>query len=227
MMAVAGTPVASLSEQIDVVVDRGGALWRELHGRPILLTGGTGFFGRWLLESLVRAQAREAFDLNVVVLTRDIAAFHAKAPHLAASRHVHLHEGDVRTFFSPRFDFAYVIHGAATSATETFDGEDPLTKFETAFDGARRVLDAAVGSGKPRVLMLGSGSVYGGLPQALGAVAETYPGAPMTLDTGAGLGHGKRAAEFLCACYADRHDLSVTIAGGFSFGGAYLPRDIH
>lgn len=220
-------PSALVARQIDRVIDRGGALWQELHGRPILLTGGTGFFGRWLLESLVRAQARFGFDLDIAVLTRDPRAFRAKAPHLASSPHVRLHQGDVRSFDAPRSPFAYVVHGAATSAQATFDGEDPLSKFETAFDGTRRVLEAAVAGGKARVLMLGSGSVYGGLSQAVGAVPESYLGAPLTLDTDAGLGHGKRAAEFLCACYADRYDLSVTIARCFSFVGAYLPLKIH
>ena len=219
-------PHVGLSEQIDWVVSRGGARWRELHGRPLLITGGTGFFGRWLLESMVHAQARLGFELDVTVLTRDIESFRSRMPHLAASRHVHLLGGDVRSFVAPRTDFAYVIHGAATSARATFEGEDPLRKFETSIEGTRRVLDAAVVNGA-RLLMLSSGSVYGGLSQALGAVTESFPGAPMTLDTDAGLGHGKRAAEFLCACYADRHDLSVTIARCFSFVGAYLPLDIH
>jgi dTDP-glucose 4,6-dehydratase/UDP-glucose 4-epimerase len=209
---------------LDQVFDRAGPLWSELHAQPILLTGGTGFFGRWLLESLVHAQARLGFDLDVVVLTRDIQAFRTKAPHLAASPHIQLHQGDVRDFIAPRDRFAFIIHGAATSAKATFDGEDPLTKFDTAVGGMRRVLDAALAAGKPRMLVLSSGSVYGG---ATGPLLETYLGAPFTLDTQAGLGHGKRAAESLCACYADRYDLSVTIARCFSFVGAYLPLDIH
>ena len=222
-MSHGGSPGQSLSEQLDSVVDRGGLLWRELHGKSILLTGGTGFLGRWLLESLVHAQRRLGFDLDVVVLTRNIEAFHTKAPHLTASRHLQFCQGDVRDFAVPRTTFAYVIHAAATSAKEAFDGADPLTKFESAFDGTRHVLDIAVASGKARVLILGSGSVYGALSQADGIVSESFRGAPSTFDTEAGPGHGRRAAEFLCACYADRHHLSVTVARCFAFVGAYLP----
>ena len=217
---------SSWAQQLDQVVDRAGSLWSELHRRPILLTGGTGFFGRWLLESLVHAQGRIGFDLDVVVLTRNADAFRVQAPRLTASPHVHLCQGDVRTFTAPRATFAYVIHGAATSAREAFDGADPLTKFEAAFDGTRRVLEVAAASGNPRVLVLGSGSVYGPLSQANGAVCEEYGGAPSTFDTSAGPGHGRRAAEFLCACYADRYDLSVTIARCFAFVGAYLPLNL-
>lgn len=221
-----GSPILSLSKQLDEVVDRGGTLWRELHGKSILLTGGTGFLGRWLLESLVRAQSSLGFDLDVVLLTRNIEAFRAKAPHLAASPHIELCQGDISSFVAPRTAFSYVIHAAATSAKEAFNGADPLTKFQSAVDGTRRVLDVAVASGESRVLILGSGSVYGPLSEADGAVSESYRGAPSTFDIEAGPGHGRRAAEFLCACYGSRHDLSVTVARCFAFVGPYLPLNL-
>ena len=213
-------------DQVDRVVARAGPLWSALDGSSILLTGGTGFFGRWLLETLLRAQSQFDLTLDVAVLTRNPDAFRARAPHLTAVPCLRLLQGDIRTFVQPDAAFSFILHGAATSAKATFDGEDPLAKFETAFNGTRRVLDIAAAS-KARVLMLGSGSVYGGLSQEVGSVGETYLGAPSTLDTQAGLGHGKRAAEFLCAYYADHFDLSVTIARCFSFVGAFLPLNIH
>ncbi|HIJ38624.1 MAG TPA: NAD-dependent epimerase/dehydratase family protein [Rhodospirillaceae bacterium] len=60
-----------------------------------------------------------------------------------------------------------------------------------------------------------------------GACPEDYLGAPPTLDMVAALGHGKRAAEFLCGCYADQYGLAISIARCFSFVGAYLPLTIH
>ncbi len=214
------------SAQVDATVERGAALWRELHGRPVLLTGGTGFFGRWLLEGLVRAGERLDLALDVTVLTRDPAAFRARAPHLADSRHVHLLAGDVRGLRATRTDFAHVIHAAAPTSRAMFEGEDPQARFETAFEGTRAVLEVAAASGA-RVLMVGSGSVYGGLSAAAGPVREDHPGAPSTLDAAAGLAHGKRAAEFLCACHTDRTGLPVVIARCFSFVGAFLPMGIH
>ena len=218
-------PILSLSQQIDVVVERGGMLWQELHGKPIFLTGGTGFLGRWILESLVRAQGRLGFGLDVTVLTRSVEAFRAKAPHLVASPHLQFCQGDIASFATARDDFAYVIHAAATSAREAFDGADPLTKFKSAFDGTRRVLDVAMAS-RARVLILGSGSVYGPLLETNGAVSEAYRGAPSTFDINSGPGHGRRAAEFLCACYASCYGLSVTVARCFAFVGPFLPLNL-
>ena len=213
--------------QVDAVIDRNPDLWRAFDHKPLFLTGGTGFFGRWLLECLVRAHQRLDLHLDVTVVSRNPAGFLAKAPNIAKASFIRFVAGDIQTFPFPEPRFAYVIHGAATSARATFDGEDPLAKFDMAVNGVRRVLDFAVQCRPERMLVLGSGSVYGGLTQDIGAVAETYLGAPSTLDTGAGLGHGKRAAEFITAHYADTHNLSISIARCFSFVGACLPLDIH
>ena len=214
-------------KQVDQVVDRGGEIWRAFDGKPIFMTGGTGFFGRWLLECLLHAQKKFDLDLDIAVVTRNVAAFRDKAPRLGSAPAITFIQGDVQSFPLPAPKYAFVIHGAATSAKATFDGEHPLAKFDMAVNGARRVLDFAAQCRPERTLVLSSGNVYGGLSQDVGAITESYLGAPSTLDSEAGLGHGKRAAEFLCGCYADTHNLSLSIARCFSFVGAYLPLNIH
>ena len=54
-----------------------------LHDARILISGGTGFFGRWLLESLLYANAHRGANLKATVLARNPAAFLARVPHLA------------------------------------------------------------------------------------------------------------------------------------------------
>jgi dTDP-glucose 4,6-dehydratase len=63
-------------------------LWGEARGRRFFLTGGTGFFDCWLVESFCHTHRARGLDAHLTVLTRDSAAF-AKCPHLA---------GDVRNF---------------------------------------------------------------------------------------------------------------------------------
>ncbi|MCJ7773293.1 MAG: hypothetical protein MUP22_09200, partial [Desulfobacterales bacterium] len=46
-------------------------LWEELRGERIFITGGTGFFGCWLLESFCYACDQLDLKANAVVLTRD------------------------------------------------------------------------------------------------------------------------------------------------------------
>jgi dTDP-glucose 4,6-dehydratase/UDP-glucose 4-epimerase len=216
-----------LAQDLARILQRSPALWEMLRGRSLFLTGGTGLFGRWLLETLCHANRELALGLRVTVLTRDAAAFARQAPHLANDTALTLHPGDVRNFVFPQVHFDYLIHGATTSASETFHGEDPLRKFDTLVDGTRHVLDFAVHCGIERFLFLSSGVAYGTQPADMDRIPETYAGAPDTTDVDTALGQAKRAAEYLTTYYSKKHGWNNTIARCFSFAGPFMPLDLH
>ncbi|MFH2139391.1 MAG: NAD(P)-dependent oxidoreductase [Pseudomonadota bacterium] len=216
-----------LAQDLANILKRSPALWEMLRGRSLFLTGGTGLFGRWLLETLCHANRELGLGLRVTVLTRDAQAFARQAPHLAAEHMLTLHSGDVRDFAFTKGHFDYLIHGATTSASETFNGEDPLRKFDTLVDGTRHVLDFAARCGIERFLFLSSGVAYGTQPTDMTHIPESYQGAPDTRDVDTALGQAKRAAEYLTSYYAHKHGWQNTIARCFSFAGPFLPLDLH
>jgi nucleoside-diphosphate-sugar epimerase len=55
-------PTNSLAEDMDHVLAHTRDLWEELRGQRIFITGGTGFFGCWLLESF--AWANDKMNLH-------------------------------------------------------------------------------------------------------------------------------------------------------------------
>jgi len=57
-------------------------LWEELRGKKIFITGGTGFFGCWLLESFAWANDKLKLNAEALVLSRNPEAFAQKVPHL-------------------------------------------------------------------------------------------------------------------------------------------------
>ena len=202
-------------------------LWEELRGSRLFLTGGTGFFGTSLLESFAFANRELQLGASAVILSRDPASFQAQQPHLAADPAIRFHQGDVKAFDFPAGEFTHVIHGAATSARETFENADILAKFDTVTAGTRRVLEFAAARGAKKFLYTSSGVVYGRPPMT--HVPEDYTGAPEPTNTAtlAAWGTSKRTAEFLCACYARKHGFDVKIARCFSFAGPGLPLDVH
>jgi dTDP-glucose 4,6-dehydratase/UDP-glucose 4-epimerase len=218
-------------EPLVEAIDRRFGEGREaLRGARLFVTGGTGFFGRWLLDYLAHVHDRYDIHLGVTVLTRDRLAFaraHHGVAHLLDHPAIRFVEGDVRDFDYPDGRFSHVIHGAHTTARATFNRENPLIQFDTACVGARRVLDFAVQTCARRFLMLSSGSVYSASPAVLTRIPEDFAGAPLTYDVSAALNHGKRAAEFQCAYYGQRNGLKTVIARCFSFVGPGLPLDIH
>ena len=216
-----------LADDLDHILTLTGDIWEELRGKHLFMTGGTGFFGRWLLESFARANEKFNLNAQALVLTRDRDAFKTKAPYLASNPAIKFHIGDVRNFDFPDGEFSYIIHAAATSAAATFNNEDPLIKFDTVVEGTRHTLDFAVKCGAKKFLFTSSGVVYGKQPSGMTHIPEDYIGAPDPMEVNAAWGESKRAAEFLCAYYSKRYGVETKIARCFSFVGPHLPLDIH
>ncbi|HQS09916.1 MAG TPA: NAD(P)-dependent oxidoreductase [Xanthobacteraceae bacterium] len=213
-----------LDDDLDLAVDAVGPAWEALRGARLFLTGGTGFVGRWLLETLARADARLGLGIDAVILTRDPAAFAARAPRLATRPGFSFHRGDVRAFAYPRGDFTHFIHGATDSGGD-LGASDPRAMFDTIALGTKRVLDFAVAKGVSRGLHLSTGAVLGRQPWDLSHMAETFPGAADGAGAFDAYGEGKRAAETLCAVYGRQFGLSVSVARLFAFAGPFQPLD--
>jgi nucleoside-diphosphate-sugar epimerase len=211
-------------------------LWEKLRGQSLFITGGTGFFGRWLLESFVAANRRFQLNAQAVVLSRDPEAFQSRAQHLAADPSVRLVRGDVRTLEvsavrqqlngSTLPGFSFVIHAASETSLPA-NQNNPVAVLENLFEGTRRVLELAVHTGAKSFLLASSGAVYGDQPPELNRVDEGYLGAPDVTSPLAAYGEGKRLAELLCVAYQRKHGLNCKIARGFAFVGPFLALDAH
>jgi dTDP-glucose 4,6-dehydratase len=216
-----------LASDLDEILDLTRHLWDDLRGGRLFITGGTGFFGRWLLESIAWAAHRLDLDLAVVVLSRDVRGFCARAPHLSHHRVLTFREGDIRSLrAAPSDSFTHILH-AATYSSNVSGIVDPVGMFEIIVDGTRRVLELAAESGAHSLLFTSSGAVYGPQPRTLSHIPESYGGAPDPLDRRSAYGEGKRSAEFLCIEYGRAHNIATTVARCFSFLGPHLPLDRH
>ncbi len=219
-------PDNPLAADLDHVLDHTRELWEEMRGERIFITGGTGFFGCWILESFIWANERLNLGCHSVVLTRSPLAFQIKAPHLAAHPTVHLYQGDIRDFVYPSGTFHYMIH-AATESSARLNSEQPLIMLDTIIQGTRRALDFAASCGTQKFLLTSSGAIYGKQPPEMTHIAEDYPGSPDPMNPGSAYGLGKRTAELLCTLYSHQYGFQTKIARCFAFVGPYLPLDAH
>lgn len=189
----------------------------SLRGARLFVTGGTGFFGKWLVSSFIHANHALDLRAKMVLLTRDASRFYGECPDLPGDSSISLCQGDVRSFNFPAGQFSHLIHGAVTS------GKEPLEVFDSIVEGTRRTLECAVRSQVKRVLFLSSGAVYGPQPPSLTYIPETYSGGPDPLLPSSGYGEGKRAAEHRCCVLANANGFETSIARCFAFSGPHLP----
>ena len=199
---------------LDYVLAAAGESWKALRQRRIFITGGTGFVGTWLVESLLHASDRLDLGITITVLTRDPNRYSRTNPSLAAHPSLAVLQGDVRNFKFPEGDFPFVIHAAT-----------PDPALDVAIEETHHVLEFARTHGTRRFLLTSSGAMYGKQPPELTHIPEDYAGAPLVTDLNSGYGQGKRASEFLCGVYGRQYGFDPVIARLFAFSGPRLPLD--
>lgn len=215
-----------LASDLYHILDHTRALWDDLRGARLFITGGTGFFGCWLLESFLFANQQLDLKASASVLTRRPDSVKRAWPHLMLNPAITLVEGNVRNFEFPKGDFSHVIHAASESSAR-LNSDDLLAMYDTIVNGTHRVLDFAAQHKVEKFLFTSSGAVYGPQDPTLEYLTEDTPIRDYggTLDMRSVYCQSKRTAELLTKIYASK--MITTNARCFAFIGPYLPLNSH
>jgi UDP-glucuronate decarboxylase len=191
----------------------------------ILLTGGTGFFGKALLRQHLTSS--NSTDVEIAVLSRNPGQFLAAHPEFSDHQSIKFLKGDIQQRDSLPWEqhFNHVLHAATDSTISST--LTPLRRYDQIVDGTRNILDLAVAMGARRFLLTSTGAIYGAQPADLHAIPEDWPGSPPLAEPTTAYGQAKRAAEHLCALFAEQHGLETVVTRCFAFVGPDLPLDVH
>jgi len=212
-----------LSNDLDHILSKTKNLWQELRGKRIFLTGGTGFFGCWLLESFCWANRTLGLNAEAWILTRNPDAFRKKCPHLANDASLKLYKGNCVDFDFPPEEFSHLIH-ASVYNDSTKDGENSEKHMlESMLGGLQHTLEFAAGHGVRKALLTSTGAIYGKPPRDQKRIPEDFSGDCDPSDVQNVYRETRRIMETICTVYARRHSMQVKIARGFAFVGPYLP----
>lgn len=210
-----------ISEDISSIIRRIGDKFLALSGQNLLITGGTGFVGSYLLESV--AALNDSFlpkPCHVLILTRNPNAFSCKMPHIASRHDITILRGDIQSYKFNGIKCDYIIH-AATSADPYLVRANPLGLMETISRGTLNVLELASRKRIKSLLFISSGAVYGTQPPELKQIPEDFLQGPNLYKPESGYGEGKRYAEVLCSIFREKYALPIKIARLFAFIGPY------
>lgn len=217
------------------IVRATGALWAPLRGGRVLITGATGFFGVWLLESLLAVNRAQGLGLKLFAQSRDPARFLTRRPHLGTGSGIRwvraapdqLNAADLRAADETGDGGLEAIIHLVTEADGDAIREQPDKAAVAIVGSTRRALELARETRAPRFLYTSSGAVYarppgGGIHQP----SETAALSAGVTDPAAGYafsGGLKLQAEELCRAFAREHGLGATIARCFTFVGPGMP----
>ena len=195
------------SRDLAHVLDHTRAVWNDLRGARVLVTGASGFVGSWLLETLIHANDTLKLGVHATALVREREAFAQRFPQLVAAPDVRVHVGDVRVADPPTHAFTHYVH-CASAAPPKMNAERPDEVIDMIERGTDRMLEEAESGRGARFLQISSGSVYGPQPPSMARMSEQYEGTANRLESAQRFGAAKRRAE-------QRGDTAVARGVGF------------
>lgn len=195
---------------------------KELAGQHLLVTGATGFFGKWLLATVAQLNEQGA-AIQLTAVSREPERFLQQHPTYRAAAWLTWVRSDVSSLsWTGQRPVDWVLHAATD--TSAAGQADRLQLFDSILVGARCVLELAVAAGAKRVLFTGSGAQYGVHHNPVRENASTACDSSTAFSAYA---EGKRAQETLGALYAERHGIDVILTRCFAFSGPGLALDQH
>lgn len=197
------------------------------NGSNIFVTGATGFFGKWLLESFLYLNRELCLNSSICALSRNPEKFLKQFPSFKTERCITWIKGDIRTFEFPPEQYNYIIH-AATDADAKLNSENPLLMLDTITEGTKRILEFASKQQELKsFLLISSGAVYGEQSRNITHISESDSFFIDINNPGSAYAEGKRLSELYCSIYAKQYNIPIRIARCFAFVGPYLPLDKH
>lgn len=193
----------------------------RLKNETVVLTGGTGFMGTWIVEMLACLNDEFGFGTKIHVIARGIERFKQQKPHLANRKDIGFTKSDVRHLAELPKDTNWLLHLAATPDSR-YHSTHPIETMRTIAEGTDSVLQAIDRCGDFRMLLnMSSALVYGPQPAQLPRIPEDFVGAAACGTVSSVYTEAKRYAESLTAAARSQGHTPVVTARPFAFIGPY------
>lgn len=194
--------------------------------KTLLVIGGSGFFGKSILDAFSRNLLDPWQVGKVIVMSRHVESLLDEAPSLVGDS-VEIYSADItKTDFLPAAD--YVIHAAASTDVRDYLSK-PEEEKKNIQAGTYHYCELANKfHKKSKILYVSSGAVYGKQPENLDRLEESFVSNSLDgMDPGKiDYAFAKRDAE-KAIVQLGLDGMNVSIARCFAFVGPWLPRDQH
>lgn len=218
-----------LDEDLEAVCADLTAEFGALSGGRLLVTGGGGFLGYYLVQSVLRWNETRAAGAKIDLTVYDnyargvpewLEALRDR-PHLQLRRH-----DMIEPLPKDIGHFDYIVH-AAGIASPIYYRAQPLKCIDANINGLRNLLDYAVAerdAGRPLrgFLFYSSSEIYGDPAATAIPTPETYRGNVSCTGPRACYDESKRFGETLCVVYAKQEGIPVRMARPFNNYGPGL-----
>jgi nucleoside-diphosphate-sugar epimerase len=218
-----------VARDLDYICDSLKGELGAMSGRKLFISGGAGFLGYYLVQSVLHWNSRPNADqpVSVTVCDNFIRGVPDWLGHLANDSSFRLLQHDITTPLPADIgSFDFFIH-AASIASPTFYRQHPIETMDANVQGLRVLLNRARAQqdraeGIKGFLFFSSSEIYGDPPPDQIPTPEEYRGNVSCTGPRACYDESKRYGETLCVNFARQFGLPITVARPFNNYGPGL-----
>lgn len=179
----------------------------ELRGKTVAVTGAGGLIGFYLMHALSAVSRAHNLNLRLIALCRNPEK---TANTLSGVENLSCVRYDATLPVTAQFTADYILHGASNAHPLAFSN-DPVGTMQANILGTMNLLEHARSHGE-KFILFSTGEIYGERPELEGGFDEQTFGSVNPMNARACYPESKRAAETLCAAYAQQHGVHALAA---------------
>jgi UDP-glucuronate decarboxylase len=215
-----------VESDITEIASRLGPAADALEGRKVLLAGGAGFIGRYLVALFRHLNAKQFKHPCRVTVVDNFITADGKSPEPVTDAHIQFVHGDVirplngEAFAGP---FEYIVQ-AAGIASPFYYRKYPLETLEVGTTGTKNLLQLAAEHRARGYLFFSSSEIYGDPDPRHVPTPESYRGNVSCTGPRACYDEAKRVGETLCAIFHQTHGVATKAVRPFNVYGPGMTR---
>ncbi len=215
-----------IKQDIESIVKRIKKESRLLEGKTLLISGGAGFLGSYIIATIHKLN-KDVLKKRCKVISIDnfITGTKRRIVKEMQDKNFKFIEGDVTKPLHIKGEVDYIIH-AAGLASPVYYQKYPMETIESAIYGVKNLLEIARQKKAKSFLYFSSSEIYGDPDPKFIPTPETYRGSVSSIGPRSCYDESKRLGETICMVYHSLYRTPVKIVRPFNvYGPGMLPND--
>ena len=192
------------------LIDKGIHYYKEtielFRGKTLLITGGTGVVGSWLVKTILLANRVMKLNCTIILLVRDCDK---AIRYFGNDKNILYCKEDILNQINIQNNVDYVIHAAAQTNSYKMV-EEPVETIMTSVIGTNNILEFCKHKNVKSIIYLSSMEVYGVVKEET-SIDEEFIGDINHLLVRSSYSESKRMCENICVAYCKEYSIPVKV----------------